>query len=253
VKDLVFMDDSPVAMPESNALTASFRQALLTRKQEQERLQPQEREQEQQKHVEQEQRRREYYRKLFAQRRWERYAQIWKGLVLCGMFVALIIGASIGITQYGSFAIPPLIFVLSFIGIMYSYTMSAEGRSVDLPNRLGGALTISFATTCIAGIIMFICMHEGIDPGNRTDTPQSVQSEKKYNYYGSGDTMGEVIANTDWKRLAELEGLLEQAWNQYRIEKDPQRKKELRAILEEHRNGAFIINGRPLRELLDKY
>jgi len=82
---------------------------------------------------------------------------------------------------------------------------------------------------------------------------QSVEVEKKYNYYGQGKTALESFSNTDWKKLAKLEGLLEQAWNQYRRERDPKRKNELRAVLEEHRNGGFVVNGQPLRVLLDKY
>ena len=53
------------------------------------------------------------------------------------------------------------------------------------------------------------------------------------------------------QRRAEIEEILEQAWNKYRATNNP----ELRAMLEEHNNefSGYVINGKPLRELLQQY
>ena len=56
---------------------------------------------------------------------------------------------------------------------------------------------------------------------------------------------------SEMERRAGIEELLEQAWNKYRTTNNP----ELRKMLEEHNSefSGYVINGRPLRELLQQY
>ena len=61
------------------------------------------------------------------------------------------------------------------------------------------------------------------------------------------------MTQADWDRLAKEEELAEKLWTVYMQERDPVRKREQRALLEQHRDKGFVIHGQPLRVLLDKY
>ena len=76
-------------------------------------------------------------------------------------------------------------------------------------------------------------------------------SETRYAEPKAETFMGKTQA--EWELLAKEEELAEQLWNAYLKQTDPALKREIKAHLEQYRDKGFVVNGQPLRVLLDKY